>query len=149
MAEKPTHLPSSTDLVETKSISDQLSSGIYMVFMDRSVDIVNREGLAFVTKNAYFCIEPYSTCAHPMPGERYLHLQKSCNSCWKLQDKLVELLQNEDYRCFNLIHWGPDNKQHATMLGPLTPEQYEKCAILINTKYPELHRFTTTHTVIH
>ena len=145
MAQIPPHKRTIAQLSPNKPISDQLKTGFYMVVTDRPTDAINEENNTFTMQSTFFCLEPYSTCAKNVEGERYLQLHKSCGICWKCQDKLIETLATEDYKCFNLVHWGPDNEQHATVLGPLTLEQYKKCAIMIKNRYPWIDEYTTMY----
>ena len=149
MAMIPSYPPSATNLSSQHPVSDQFPSGHYAIFTDKPVDELNRENLTFTMQRAHFCLKPYETCSDGMAvwfsPQPHLRLRKSCGECWALQDKLIKVLPDEDYKCFNLVHWGPKNKQHATMLGPLTFEQYGKCVQLITDKLPWITPFMTFH----
>jgi len=140
--------PSGGNLLSDESIFRQLPSGIYVIFTDLPVPRVDEKCGTFSGHGAYFCLDPYATCKVVVPGRSEMQLEKSCSTCWALQDKLIEALPLETYKRFNLIHWGPQKKQHGTMLGPLNSQQYDTCEQLITQKYQWIPDYTFVYEVV-
>lgn len=144
------HKPSTSSLSAGLSVGEQVIAGVYLVFTDRPMRLVLEKTPAFSWDTAYFCLDPYKTCACVEPGTVRLgdstvggglSLAPSCDSCWRMQDLLVETLV--PLNCdINLVHWGPNMKQHATVVGPLlslsVQHQVQK---MLFGPYPWLRKF--------
>jgi len=103
----------------------QLPAGTYYLFADRPFAMATgRPGFSFCIRTTYFCADPYTTCAEDGAADEAV-LKHSCRSCWRLQDFLLHALSRNGFAAnLNLVHWGSNAEQHATMARTDSRQRY-------------------------
>ena len=142
VGEIPWHPPSPSSLSGTIPCSKQLPPGVYLVFMDRLPSVVQQEeGKLFRMDKTFFCVEPYKTCKEEKPINGMAVLKDSCYDCWTFQDLLLSILKPHGFELLSLVHFGPNNEQHATIVGPLPENESGKYMHIIFDQCPWLKQY--------
>ena len=104
-------------------INQQIPRGIYLVFASTKVEHLAADSATmFDVRAAHFCTVPRETCA-----------ASKVDPAWKMQDAIIAMMRpnKEEHEKYNLIHWGTNNAEHATLVGPLLEDRYRTLGTLM------------------
>ena len=118
-------------------INQQIPGGIYLVFAStRPSELAADSATTFDGRAAYFCMTPDETCDG-----------SNVHRAWTMQDAIMVAMRpsEEEHESYNLIHWGPNNAEHATLVGPLLEDRRNMLATLMEGRLRRYHPHMTLY----
>ena len=111
-------------------IGQQVPRGIYFVFAATGVaQLAADPATTFHGSVARFCMTPNQTCTAS---------NNNVHAAWNMQDTIMMAMRPDkpEHEAYNLIHWGPNNAEHGTLVGPLLKDRQDKLATLVHVNGP-------------